>query len=322
MNNRNRLFGLLLATVAVIPLTACGDDSAKTNTSAPQFASDEVEVQETLVTSVDECVSKGNDRDICEKAFSQAKEEFAKTAPRFTSQAECEAVMGEGACTVNQTTVINNGSNSGDSGSFWGPLFMGYMIGNVMSDIDNMNRNSYYNRGYAYSRPVYSDRYGRVYSGDYRTAKPLTTSTNGCSPYDRRCNERSGYSTTANNSARFANTTSTYRTTTSNVNVGKPPAQSALKPVDRTAEKRSTFTAPPAKQERINTAPQAAPRPSTFSNNTSNNRPSSPPPSSASSQKSSGGSWFGGSSSSSSRKSSGGFGGSGRSGGGSRGGGS
>lgn len=71
----------------------------------------------------------------CEQTFQTAQREHLATAPKFRTNEECEAEMGEGACTVVQ--------NQSGTGVFM-PLMMGYMLGRTL----------------AAPRPVYVDRDG------------------------------------------------------------------------------------------------------------------------------------------------------------------
>ncbi|QKZ08296.1 DUF1190 family protein [Erwinia amylovora] len=70
----------------------------------------------------------------CTTAFNSAKEEAAKTAPKYASREDCVAEFGEGQCqqAPAQAGVGNTNAQSQSSGSFWMPLMAGYMMGRLM----------------------------------------------------------------------------------------------------------------------------------------------------------------------------------------------
>lgn len=70
----------------------------------------------------------------CSTAFNNAKEEAARTAPKYASRADCVAEFGEGQCqqAPAQAGVGNSNAESHSSGSFWMPLMAGYMMGRLM----------------------------------------------------------------------------------------------------------------------------------------------------------------------------------------------
>ena len=73
------------------------------------------------------CLANGDvDRSQCEADFKAAKEQHAKVAPKYTSQADCEADFGAEQC---ESAPYQTQSG----GSVFMPLMMGYMMGSMMS---------------------------------------------------------------------------------------------------------------------------------------------------------------------------------------------
>lgn len=133
---------LTLAIMGSLALAGCAE--------APQ--------EQTTYKDVSECVKDGKEVAVCEKSFAEAKALTEQNAPKFGSLAECQAQFGPNGCT--------GGSNT--QGSFFMPMFMGYMLGNMMSN----NGRSYYEP----SRPVYRTPSGGTqaasFAGGRYTAAP------------------------------------------------------------------------------------------------------------------------------------------------------
>ncbi|MFI3247321.1 MAG: DUF1190 domain-containing protein [Ferrimonas sp.] len=97
-----------------------------------------------IYTNVDECVSQYPDQpQLCEQVFGSAQVEHLATAPRFETQAACESEFGAEAC---QAAPEGSQGNS-FGGSWFMPMMMGYMMGNLLSG----------NRSPRYA-PVYGSR--------------------------------------------------------------------------------------------------------------------------------------------------------------------
>jgi uncharacterized protein YgiB involved in biofilm formation len=99
---------LVLLGTASVALTACGDDGP------PKDA--------RFFPTVKECSAVYGDAS-CEDAKTAAEKKQAAEAPRFTRKEQCEAEFGAGNCETRQAA---------GGGSYFMPLLMGYMIGNVM----------------------------------------------------------------------------------------------------------------------------------------------------------------------------------------------
>lgn len=112
----------------------------------------------TTYKDVSECVKDGKEVAVCEKSFAEAKALTEQNAPKFGSLAECQAQFGPNGCT--------GGSNT--QGSFFMPLLMGYMIGNMMS---NSSGRSYYEP----SRPVYRSARGGTQAASFTNGRYTTT---------------------------------------------------------------------------------------------------------------------------------------------------
>jgi uncharacterized protein YgiB involved in biofilm formation len=131
MNNLKRSAGINLSRmrkgfmlkplslgVAAVLLTACGD-------------SEEAKIYKTI----DECSSDNPEHvQECQAAYQQAMQEAERTAPKYSSQQDCEYDFGAQHCRNVQSS----------SGSFFMPFMAGYMLSNLMSP-----------RGY-YSQPMFS----------------------------------------------------------------------------------------------------------------------------------------------------------------------
>lgn len=106
---KSRSIRLVLLGSASIALAACGEDGP------PQDAK--------FFSNVQECSSVYSDAS-CREAEAQAQQALLQEAPRFSRKEECEAEFGVGNCETKE-------SASG-GGSFFMPLLMGYMMGNML----------------------------------------------------------------------------------------------------------------------------------------------------------------------------------------------
>jgi uncharacterized protein YgiB involved in biofilm formation len=102
-----------------VSLTACGDGPPDVRIANPGNAVDAYAYQ-TLA----ECKARDEVPDeACEAAEKAAADDQAK-APRYDAQASCEEVYGPGQCVPR--------SEANGSGSFWGPLVAGFVVGRMM----------------------------------------------------------------------------------------------------------------------------------------------------------------------------------------------
>ena len=155
--------------------------------------------------------AKDRDAGECSAAYETAKQEHVKQAPKFTTQAECEAA-GFAQCEVAQVRTAEGGS----TGMFM-PMMMGYMMGRTLgggfgSGLGGMGMppgqppgapaagaNPSSGAGAASAaagaaRPVYGDRNGYLYAGGSAVGRvaPGTTSL-GSQAIALRSTSRGGF---------------------------------------------------------------------------------------------------------------------------------
>jgi uncharacterized protein YgiB involved in biofilm formation len=157
MRTTRSLTYALLASTALL-LGACDQTPEQPKTET-------VSQEEILFKNVDECKAAGQfDADQCEALAKDAREEHAKTAPKFDSREACEAQYGAGKCGGQQ-------GSSGTSMSYT-PLLAGFLIGaaGAMAAahvVNGMNRNN---------TPAYQPRPRPVYETVERDRRPGQTS--------------------------------------------------------------------------------------------------------------------------------------------------
>ncbi len=105
---KSRSIRLVLLGGASLALAACGED-------LPPDAK--------FFTDAAECSVAFGDQ-ACRKAEAEAQQKLVAEAPRFSRKEECEAEFGPGNCETRQ--------EAGGGGSFFMPLLMGYMMGNML----------------------------------------------------------------------------------------------------------------------------------------------------------------------------------------------
>jgi len=137
----------LLGTVGLVGLAACDDGNPLG--------------QEGFFQTETEC-AKSNNPDACRQAVADARAEHLKTAPAFNSREACEAKFGAENCMetrekpgqVAQATPAVPGAPaaaaSEGGGSWFMPMMMGFMMGNMLG---------------GRSQPVYRDTTNTAYSG-------------------------------------------------------------------------------------------------------------------------------------------------------------
>lgn len=106
-------------------------------TSLALAACDEVPPNDAkFFSSIRECTAVHSEA-TCKEQFKKSEEAYLAEAPRYNRKEECEAQFGPGNCETRQTSQAGGGM-----GSFFMPMMMGYMLGNMMG-------------GNAYNSPVY-----------------------------------------------------------------------------------------------------------------------------------------------------------------------
>ena len=132
----------LLGTAGLMSLTACeqADDPLK---SGDFFANAQA------------CESAHNPQE-CRASFSQAEQEHAKSAPKFTSREQCEAEFGAANCVQapGQTGQAPGQTAQAGGGSWFMPAMLGFMMGRMMGGGGMMG-----------AAPVYRDANNTAYTG-------------------------------------------------------------------------------------------------------------------------------------------------------------
>lgn len=109
---RSKSLKLALMGATIFTMTAC----------------DQPDETASIFESVDECAKfEGQDLDQCRQGWEKAAQEHVRTAPKYTSIADCQADFGPEQCeqAPQQTT---------SGGSIFMPMMMGYMMGSMLSN--------------------------------------------------------------------------------------------------------------------------------------------------------------------------------------------
>jgi uncharacterized protein YgiB involved in biofilm formation len=110
MRKLNSNAGALLMGVSLLALAAC----------------EEPKVDAAVYESVQQCISSGDaTAEQCEQNFKEARSQHAAVAPKYASQADCQADFGAGKC---EKAPYRTSSG----GSVFMPLMMGYMMGSFI----------------------------------------------------------------------------------------------------------------------------------------------------------------------------------------------
>lgn len=89
-------------------------------------ACEEAKVDTALFESVKQCTGLGFSEQECVANFNQAQQTHIVAAPKYTSQADCEADFGAEKCEVAPQRTTSGGS-------VFMPLMAGYMMGSMLS---------------------------------------------------------------------------------------------------------------------------------------------------------------------------------------------
>ena len=110
MKRLSSISAAMLMGVSVIALSACEEQKIDAG------------VYETLQQCVDD---PGSTAEQCEQSFDEARSRHAAVAPKYTSEADCQADFGAEQCeqAPYQTST---------GGSIFMPLMMGYMMGSML----------------------------------------------------------------------------------------------------------------------------------------------------------------------------------------------
>ncbi len=103
--------GTLVMGVSLFALAAC----------------EEPKVEAAIFENIQQCISNGDaSPEQCEQNFREAKSQHAAVAPKYTSEADCQADFGAGKC--EQAPY-----RTSTGGSVFMPLMAGYMMGSLLS---------------------------------------------------------------------------------------------------------------------------------------------------------------------------------------------
>ena len=126
---KSRSIRLVLLGSASIVLASCGDDGP------PKDAK--------FFSNLQEC-SAVYDTSQCLDAQKKAETTFTAEAPKFSRKEQCEAEFGAGNCENKQTADGGaSGTNASGGGSFFMPMLMGYMMGNMLGGRSSFNQPVY-----------------------------------------------------------------------------------------------------------------------------------------------------------------------------------
>jgi uncharacterized protein YgiB involved in biofilm formation len=110
MRNLKPKAGALLMGVSLFALTAC----------------EEPKVEAAIFENIQQCISNGDATPAqCEQNFREAKSQHAAVAPKYASEADCQADFGADKC--EQAPY-----RSSTGGSIFMPLMAGYMMGSML----------------------------------------------------------------------------------------------------------------------------------------------------------------------------------------------
>ncbi len=168
---------LLLASAAMTAVSGC-DEHGMTKDNVKLY-SDPAACSQDL------------DADACEKGFAAAKEEHAKEAPKYPTQADCEAA-GFQRCEVTAVRNVDGGYSN-----FFMPMMMGYMMSRALNG-GGYGGYGYGGFGSGFGRPVYTDRNGYLYTGGTTVGQvPPGTTSLGSAGVPLRSVSRGGFGSSA-----------------------------------------------------------------------------------------------------------------------------
>ena len=110
MKRRNSIPVAMLMSVSLIALSAC----------------EEPQVDAAVYESLEQCVDDPDvPREQCQQNYKEARDQHAAVAPKYSSEADCQADFGSGRC--EKAPYQTSGG-----GSVFMPLMMGYMMGSFI----------------------------------------------------------------------------------------------------------------------------------------------------------------------------------------------
>jgi uncharacterized protein YgiB involved in biofilm formation len=116
MNRSNSFRCALLLGVSAVALSAC----------------EEPKVDASVYETVQQCKDDpGVSSEQCEKSFKEARSQHASVAPKYSSEADCQADFGAGKCEKAPYRTSRGGS-------VFMPLMIGYMMGSMIGGRSSM----------------------------------------------------------------------------------------------------------------------------------------------------------------------------------------
>lgn len=110
MKSRNSVSTVLIMSASLVALTAC----------------EEPKVDASIFKSIEQCkIDPLTTSDQCESSFKEAQSQHAAVAPKYASEADCQADFGTGKCEVAPYKTSSGGS-------VFMPLMAGYMMGSML----------------------------------------------------------------------------------------------------------------------------------------------------------------------------------------------
>ncbi len=125
-------------------------------------ACEEPKVEGAIFNNLQQCIDdRGIPKDQCEKSYTEAQNQHASVAPKYSSEQDCQADFGAGKCE-------RAPYRSSSGGSIFMPMMAGYMMGSFLG-----------RRSSVYSQPLYrSARDPKTYrTADNRSAGATTGRT-------------------------------------------------------------------------------------------------------------------------------------------------
>lgn len=122
MSKRSRRVtpAILGSVISLALIAGCGEDD-------PQ-------VDAAVFETVEQCVQSGEyPKEECETYFQQAMADQAATAPKYESQADCEAEFGAGKCNQGPEISGGDGADSTHVRHSYVPMAAGFLIGAAIS---------------------------------------------------------------------------------------------------------------------------------------------------------------------------------------------
>ncbi|ALN75269.1 DUF1190 domain-containing protein [Aureimonas sp. AU20] len=117
--------------------------------------------ENTMYTSVAQCVEAGYSTGVCQSEYQAAMKEHMRSAPRFDSGTACESEYGAGHC----VEVPREQPGQPGVGSIFLPLMTGYLLSSAVQSHSGYS-GSYSGGYYPRSTPIFTNRSGKTLRSD------------------------------------------------------------------------------------------------------------------------------------------------------------